>query len=518
MAHASPILIVGAGPVGMLLALILGQQGINCRIIDKLEKKEGYCKALGIQPKTLEVFEDLGIINEIIPYGLWFKSIRLFKSGKEISKTEIQLNELPYGFLSIPQFKLEAILLQILQKHGIEPELGVELIDFAQEENGVLVNLLHHPNEQKEQVYCDYLIGCDGAHSLVRKLLGLKFEGDRLAQHFMLADVKVDWPYDYESTYRFSYLEQEEENTLIFVPYRDKKRFRISTTVPEHILDKITDQEPTIGLFQSLVKQAVPAQTTLSDLRWSSVYRISHRIVDRYSDKRVFVAGDAAHIHPPVGGQGMNTGFQDAYNLGWKLAMVLKKQASSELLTTYHEERYPVGLEVVHRTHQRLLEAQKDKLDIAQQAFLQDSQVLINYRNSSLTKPMPKAVLIQSGDRADDVCGLRMKGFNFELRLFQLLQKCTFKLLVYIDQEPGTDLLDSLEELEKRYTFLQCLVIAKDSLHKPDTCLLTWINDSQQEFSKKWAAKTNLMWLIRPDNYLQNITDSLESIESSLHF
>ena len=291
-----------------------------------------------------------------------------------------------------------------------------------------------------------------------------------------------DWSYDFESVYRFTYPEKDGENTLVFIPYRDKKRFRISTTVPESILGTI-DEMPSIELFQSLVDQAVPVATNLSNLRWSSKYRISHRIVDRYSDGRVFLTGDAAHIHPPIGGQGMNTGFQDAYNLGWKLAMVLKSYSKVDLLDSYHEE-YPIGLEVVNRTHQRLLEAKKDKFDVARQSLLLDSQVLVNYRQSSLTHFSSEDGSLQPGDRADDVPGLRMEGLAYDLRLFQLLRRSTFKLLVYLDQNPGEELLLSLEQLDRRYPYLQCLVIANNSIQRPDACLLTWIKDNQERIKR----------------------------------
>ena len=506
MAQECDVLVVGAGPVGLMLALMLRKQGIACRIIDKMSVRQGYCKALGIQPRTLEVWDDMGIINPMINQGLCFKENRVFQDGKEIHANPISLPELPFGFLSLPQFKLEEILVNEVQELGIVVEQGVELVSFEQSENTVAVVLKNNHTGDSETVHFSYLIACDGAHSQVRKLLGIDFEGGKFPQYFMLADVRVTWDYEHPVTYRFGYHDDSFENTVVFVPYRGDRRFRISTTVPESMLADIIDGKPTMKQFATILEKAVPVTVKLDDLRWSSMYQISHRIVNQYSLGRVFLAGDAAHIHPPVGGQGLNTGIQDVYNLAWKIALVLKGRAKTELLDSYHEERHPVGLDVVHRTHERM-QAKHHADSDAHYALLVNSQTLINYQDSSLSKGQVLSdKACKPGDRAPDVSMLKRDIFNFPVRLFDVLRGHKFNLLVYTDSEAVLGVAESLQH--KLGVFMETSLIAPQGF-QPENTTLPLLTDLDNNFKATYQMKPGNACLVRPDNYIAWCSEQL---------
>ncbi|CDZ77409.1 Pentachlorophenol 4-monooxygenase [Legionella massiliensis] len=506
------VLIVGAGPVGLMLAYLLRRQGIACRIIDKLISRQGYCKALGIQPRSLELWDDVGLLNPIINEGLCFKETRVFQNGQEVHSSLIELPELPFGFLSIPQFKLEDILVNELQEQGVVIEQGIELLSFEQNEQAVHAVLHNNKTNTEEKIHLSYLVGCDGAHSITRKLLNLSFEGGKLPQHFMLADVQVNWELPHQTNYRFNYNDGDFENTVVFVPYRGDRRFRISTTVPEHLLAKIKDGKPTLAQFNEVLKKAVPVALTLDDLRWSSMYQISHRIVNLYASGRVFLAGDAAHIHPPVGGQGLNTGIQDVYNLAWKLALVLKKRAKPELLNSYHEERHPVGMDVVNRTHERMVAKDLGTSD-AHYALLVNSQTLINYRNSSLSKGELQDKSCQAGDRAPDVAMLKRDISNFTLRLFELLRGPKFKLLIYADSSMVNNELETCEKLRESLAVLaDSYLIAPRDFSLSENSSLTLLSDLDDNFKKIYQAKSGSVYLIRPDNYIAYQSDRLDEL------
>jgi len=513
MRPKTDILICGSGPVGMTLALALRQQGIDCIIIDKLIKRQPYCKALGITPRSLEVFDHLGIAQDIIALGLWFERMSQYKNGKEILSVNVQSSELPYGFLSLPQFKLENILEEKLSAHGIIVHKGIELKDIYQNDEEVSAEIMDITTQKIDKISCRYLIGCDGAHSITRKLAGLEFSGDKIPEQYMLADVEVDWDLPHTNTYRFSSDAKGVDNTLIFVPYREAKRFRISCKIPENT--SLTGETSTpLAMFESLIQATVPLPCRLSELRWFSKYYISHRIANQYRHQRIFIAGDAAHIHPPVGGQGMNTGIQDAWNLAWKLAFFLQNKATEALLDTYNFERHAVGKDVVQRTHQRMIHAQQNKaLDVGQMALLQDTQLFIHYRNSPLSQFVHEnSKSLQGGDRAPDVDGMVLQGINFKRRMHDLLKDGELKHIIYIDTPTPTEKITCL--FEQQFMFPseyfqpitadiknRIVVCSQKGLIAEDAPCVIAI-DENSLFQQKWQAQPQQCWIVRPDQYL----------------
>src|SRR5262249_35312065 len=275
-----------------------------------------------------------------------------------------------------------------LDRFGIAVERGVALDDLRQTEESVAVRLAR-ADGQTEETGFRYVIGCDGAHSAVRRALGVGFEGEAFPMMFMLGDVHIAWDLPRGLALRaLRLVEDSAPDMFIAVPLPEAGRYRVSMLAPPALApsegsDHGIQSElrgPDLAHLQSVADDLVPGGARLSDLRWSSIFRITMRLASQYRQGRVFIAGDAAHIHPPTGGQGMNTGIQDAYNLAWKLALVLQGAAPETLLDSYEAERRPVGADVVART--RAASEGYGRESGGKPDRLADTQIRISHRGS----------------------------------------------------------------------------------------------------------------------------------------
>jgi 2-polyprenyl-6-methoxyphenol hydroxylase-like FAD-dependent oxidoreductase len=286
---------------------------------------------------------------------------------------------------------------------------------------------------QAEDARFRYVVGCDRAHSTVRRALGIAFEGEAFPMLFMLGDVHIAWNVPRGFALRAVRLvEGGAPDMFIAIPLPEAGRYRVSMLAPPELASSDGSDHgiqselrgPDLAHLQSVADDLVPGGARLSELHWSSIFRISMRLAEHYRRGRVFIAGDAAHIHPPTGGQGMNTGMQDAYNLAWKLALVLQGAASESLLDSYEAERRPAGADVVART--RAASEGYGREPGGKPDRLADTQILISYHGSNwvhddaagLDTAIPAA-----GDRAPDAGGLRRHGVGFPLRLFGRLAR-----------------------------------------------------------------------------------------------
>ena len=344
---------VGAGPVGLTMAGELARNGIVCRIIDGLQRPSTFCRAIGDIPRTLEIWGRHGIAREMIDAGIWLKGLRSIVEGR-CEDLHLECRDLPYGHLGLPQYETERLLTRHLNRYGVDVERGILLTNVRQDEDHVMVDL---QAATATHASFRYVIGCDGVHSTVRHALGIAFEGDAFPMTFMLGDVHIDWQLPPGMSFRaLRLVPNGPPDMFIAIPLPECGRYRVSMLAPPGVTDpgdkpvQSELQGPELEDLARVARDLVPANPTLSDLRWSSIFRISMRLASHYRKGRVFIAGDAAHIHPPTGGQGMNTGIQDAYNLAWKLASVLKGVAPTTLLDSYEAERRPVGAHVVART------------------------------------------------------------------------------------------------------------------------------------------------------------------------
>ncbi|APE25587.1 MULTISPECIES: FAD-dependent monooxygenase [Streptomyces] len=433
------VLIVGAGPVGLSAAAELRRQGVRCRLVDRLPARLPYAKAVGIQPRTLELWDRMGLARDVLEAAVPMRGQLLFINGREAARVVLQLPpEVPYGFAALPQYETERLLEAHLAGLGTEIERGTELLSFTQDPDGVTARLRTAAGAD-EELRVPYLIGCDGAHSVVRKTLGLSYEGGAFPETYMLGDVLADAEWGLPEGYALRSEHRSDDGSaddvLVCIPLPGAGRYRMSMKVPPELAgagrapaDGVAHgldggDGPDLSQLQSVVDRLAPGPARLSGLRWASVFRISHRIVDRYGEGRVFVAGDAAHIHPPTGAQGMNTGIQDAVNLAWKLALVVRGEAGHALLGSYDAERRPVGEEVVGRTVRHATQGMQNDPEDRRTLAFREAQLLVAYRDGPLAGgPYGPLDAPQPGDRAPDCTGLTLPIAVGPLRLLDVLR------------------------------------------------------------------------------------------------
>jgi 2-polyprenyl-6-methoxyphenol hydroxylase-like FAD-dependent oxidoreductase len=458
------VLIIGAGPTGLALAVQLIRYGIDFVLIDKNETTTPHSKAIGVQARTLEIYEQFGIADELIQQGWIAEKARMVVSGKV--RGEIQFNEIgkgmsPYPYVLIAeQGKHERILYDFIKSHSKDVQWRTELESFTQDESGVTASV-KHANGEAETIEAHFLIGCDGAKSLVRHSLGLEFEGSTLERMFYVADVNIDWKFGHDALTAFLM----KNSLLAFFPMTGEKQWRIVGTFPEEFAKNEGDV-----LYEEIeerIKHDTELDLDITKVNWFSTYKVHTRHVNKFSVGRCFLAGDSAHIHTPAGAQGMNTGIQDGYNLAWKLALVLRSSASLEILHTYNEERLP-NAENLTRTTDRFFDlAASPSLFLSfvrinifpyvanlafrmnavkQFVFPRISQIAINYRKSSLS--------VNVGN-FDVKAGDRMPYFEIEGEsIYDRLREPKFHLLLFSDgTAPIDNTLDDLGELIDLHSF-----------------------------------------------------------------
>ncbi|MFN4258486.1 MAG: FAD-dependent monooxygenase [Gemmataceae bacterium] len=342
--HVLDVLVVGAGPVGLTMAAELRRHGLRCRIIDKAPTPTDKSKALVIWTRTLELLEKLGIVERFLNAGFLADGASIHADGERKIHLVFEPERTRYPRpLMIPQSKTEAILTESLREVGITVERQVELTRLTDHGDHVSA-MLRHADGGEEAVTAAWLIGCDGAHSTVRKELGIPFSGAAEPNDWILADVHIDGPLAGNEISIYWH----HKGILAFFPF-EPGRFRvIADQGLAQGLEKPPD--PTLEQVAATIEERGVSGLRLYDPIWLSGFRIHERKVADYGKGRCFLAGDAAHIHSPAGGQGMNTGMQDAFNLAWKLALVQRGQGKADpLLTSYSQERTEVGELVLSR-------------------------------------------------------------------------------------------------------------------------------------------------------------------------
>ena len=374
------MLIVGAGPTGLTLAIDLARRGISFRLIEAASTPLEGSRGKGLQPRTLEIFDDLGVIGAILAAGGPYPKFRThvgpfsLRAGGLASGWQ-PTESVPYPNLwMVPQARTEAFLRARLRALGGEVEFGQALASFTQNEHGVEATLA-----TGEMVRANFLAGCDGGHSAVRRGLGLRFEGEAIdgkESSWLVADVEIEG------------LDRRDWHAWPFAP----GGLIALCPLPNTPLFQFTSKAKTAAAGIESVVHKVTGHR-VERVAWRSIYQPAVRMVDRYRVGRVFLAGDAAHVHPPAGGQGLNTGVQDAYNLGWKLAHVARGGPDS-LLDTYEAERLPIAAAVLGLS-KRLHQARSIKRGDA------TNQLALHYRTSPLSSGVTFGSL-HPGDRMPD--------------------------------------------------------------------------------------------------------------------
>ena len=337
------VLVVGAGPTGLALAAVAHAHGASVRVIDRNPSPLHESRALVLQPRTLELLAGLGLRDELLSKGRPAVRLVLHSGPRSVPVPlfDIGIEDTPYPFLLfISQAETEATLEAHLSHRGVAIERGTELLTLDQQDARVTCHV--KTARGVETVEAAYVGGCDGAASTVRRLLGIGFTGGRYPERFALADVHVDGDLPPERIH--SYLSRR--GIMFLFPLGHPTPWRVMGMLPA---DQ-PDEDLKLPAVQAIVDEFTGGGLRLRDPAWVSDFRLSHRLADRYRSGRVFLAGDAAHVHSPAGGQGMNVGIQDAVNLGWKLAMVARGTASHDLLDSYEPERRPVGRALLRYT------------------------------------------------------------------------------------------------------------------------------------------------------------------------
>jgi 2-polyprenyl-6-methoxyphenol hydroxylase-like FAD-dependent oxidoreductase len=482
---APEVLIVGAGPTGLTLACDLARRHISFRLIDAAPEPFRGSRGKGTQPRSLEVLEDLGVVDELLGDGRFHLPIRFYGADGSYEDMDMHAGrhprpDVPYASsMLIPQWRVEKAIRERMLSLGGQVEYGVSLAAIEQHIDGVTATLTH-ADGRTEQVRCAYLIGCDGGRSATRKLAGIAFDGETLEAHRMLVgDVSATaLDRDHWHTWR-----KNSDGFLALCPLPGTQQFQLQAAVGPAVTE-----EPSLELFQRIVEERSGRQDiVLSDITWMSLWRANVRMVDRYRSGRLFLAGDAAHVHSPAGGQGMNTGIQDAYNLGWKLAAVLHG-APSALLDTYEEERLPVAralLGLSSKLHNQAFQSQR----IASRRDEETLQLGINYRHGSLSRDLrTDPAALQAGDRAPDAPGLR--DATGDHRLFDFFRGPHITLVAFGEGWDG--MLEAL-----RMHFGDALKIVAIGNAQVDT---------EGHAAMAYGADEATLFVVRPDGYIGLVT------------
>lgn len=497
------VIIIGAGPTGLLLACQLIRYGIDFVLVEKNETVTPFSKALGVQARTLEIYDQMDLARPAIERGTIANRGRLIEGGEVRGELDLgnfgkDLSAYPY-LLILEQSKNEELLYEFVKKHQRDVRWNTELESFSQDAAGVTA-VIKTASGESQTIRGKYLAGCDGAKSVVRHGLGLTFEGSTFERLFYVADARVDWELPHDALH----VCLAREVFVLFFPMVGENRYRIVGTFPES-----KNEEEGEILYEEIeqeIKDKAKLPLEISDVKWFSLYKVHSRRVNKFSEGRCFVAGDAAHIHSPAGAQGMNTGIQDAYNLAWKLALVIKGAAGETLLDTYNEERLANAKRLLDTTD-RLFELAAGpswllsfirtrifppvagylaSLEfVSKRLFPLISQIGITYRDDFLSEHT-------SDERGDVQAGDRLPYFLIEgQNFFERLKEPKFHLLLFSSGE--NDYAELCEESQRNFgVLIDCQVVRMSA-----------------RISELFETEKDFLVLLRPDNHIAFITSEI---------
>lgn len=525
MTHVSQIhttndvLVVGAGPVGLTLTNDLLRRGIRCRLIDSAPHASQKTKALGIHAKTLELLAKMGVAHTAIERGLTSPGFSLYSDGKRITRISFgeYLLDTPYPYvLMLPQYELEQLLTEHLQSQHSAIEWQSELIGITQDEQGVEV-VVRRGDGKIEQLRVCFVVGCDGAHSAVRHLLGLHFAGTTFEQSFAVGNVRVAWELPYNEIVACVH----RGNFIAYFPMADG-RHRV---VIAYELEKTSTEEVTLEEIQRVIDLCGPVGTHASEPTDLTRFHVNQRRAEQYRCGRVFLAGDAAHIHSPIGAQGMNTGIQDALNLSWKLALTVKGLAAPGLLESYEVEREQVGEALLRGTeratrmaltrHPLLLTLRNTLAPIifstlpgaAHRLAEALSEISIAYPHSPIVvDSRDKKGTLHAGDRAPNAL-VRLSEVAEPQPFFDLLNSERSILLVLVGQQKASEFEGQWHEIESLLAegydrVIEAYLVTEKAPSGSEQVNRQILYDFTGELHRRYEAEQGGVILIRPDGYI----------------
>lgn len=495
MKRETEVLVVGAGPTGLALALQLRRLGVECVLVEQHAGPSTTSKALGLQHRVSEVLAWMGLADRFLARSEVGVRVRFHAGTRALFDLQVGLaaeRSDREGFtprtLVLPQSETEAILLAALREGGGEVEWCTTFVEFTQDAAGVRA-LLRRADGGEVEVAARYLVSCEGAHSTIRKQAGIAFTGQTYPLDFAMADVRCRWALD-----RSGHIWIHEQGILAAMAMPGADRWRLFIDVTRAAWP---DGEIELELVRRLLRERTGETTAVIDEpTWLTRFKINCRMVDRYRVGRVFLAGDAAHIHSPSGGQGITTGVQDAYNLAWKLGLVLRGGASEALLETYEEERLPIAREVLKTTdrntklmwtHGGARQWLRDRVVmpllsttwVQRRLIRKMTQLDMHYRGRRLSVDGGRVARLRAGDRAPDVV-LVDPATGERSTLFTHLQEGRFVALAFgTEVEPGL-----AEALRRRGVKLVRAALGRD------------------ELARLYGPRSGALLLVRPDGYL----------------
>jgi len=496
------ILIVGAGPTGLALACQLIRYGVRFVIVDTKDSTTPFSRAIGVQARTLEIYDQIGLAAELISLGHRAEKVKFLKDG--VVRGEADLSELGVGLSPFPYVLLveqglhEKLLYQYIRDNDCDVLWQHEMVSFVDGDD--VTAEVRKPDGSTLSIRAKYLVGCDGAKSRVRRDLGLTFEGDTVERLFYVADVELNWPHGHDALQ----INLGEDNLTAFFPLKGEDRWRLVGTFPEG--HKKDEGDILYDEIERQIEHDMGSKLDITKVNWFSVYNVHSRAVNAFSKGRCFVAGDAAHIHTPAGAQGMNTGIQDGYNLAWKLALALKGKADGALLATYNEERLR-NAQALLKTTDRVFEfAASDewlvsvvrnnvfpyvfgtalKFDIVKnEIFSIVSQIGISYSGLKLSSGTD-GFAVEPGER--------MPWFEADGKsIYSSLTSPAFHLLLFgADSEVCSGLRQAM-----RSKWQDDIEIQEHPL--------------QEAVKKAFGCESPFLVLLRPDNYIGYLSDDLSA-------
>ncbi len=508
------VLVVGAGPSGLTMAAELARRKVPFRIVDRATGPTSLSKATGMQARTVEVLRDMGVADEIVSAGHVNHAVNIYRSGKgRLLRFSYDELESPYPFLlTIRQSDTERILGGLLQRLGGSVEWNVELVHLEQDDDAARATL-RHPDGREERLEVPWLVACDGARSTVRNVLGVDFTGETYPQWFALADARMDWDLPNDEVHCFVH-----PNGFVFVFPMPGDQFRLVVEASEHV------GEPTLEDFQAAMDERGPGGARVYDPGWITPFHVNSRRAAHHRVGRCFLAGDAAHIHSPAGGQGLNTSIQDTYNLAWKLALVTQGYGRESLLDSYEAERAPVAKYVLKFTDRitrlitmehHLEQTLRDRfvpllggMHVVQHSMAdQDAELVVNYHKSPIVGQHhhPGAWAFthgpKPGERAPDTGPLDTAD-GAQVRLFDILRGTSHVLVLFVGAHENARAHEALQQAANMARQRYPELVEVWTIRADGDAGHAELVDATGAAHDRYHAHHPCLYLVRPDGYV----------------